>query len=129
MRTSKSEPAYYKGLAVAGMLLLLLGGYAHRRVRAYIDQGMTQVDTSLDLKSFPKKIYGWDGNDLNIPATTVSYMKRNFADDYFSRRYRNRDRHAYADVYVVYCTTRPASIIGHKPEVCYVNSGWIRDIT
>jgi hypothetical protein len=129
MRTSKSEPVYYKGLAVAGMLLLLLGGYAHRRVRAYIDAGTIHVDSSLNLKSFPKTIYGWDGNDLDIPATTVSYMQQNFADDYFSRRYINNEKHAYADVYVVYCTTRPASIIGHKPQVCYVNSGWIRDIT
>jgi len=127
MRTSKSEPFYYKGLAVAGMLVLLLGGYVHRRVRAHIDVGTTQVDASLDLKSFPKTIYGWDGNDLEIPATTVSYMKNNFADDYFSRRYLNNEKHAYADVYVVYCTTRPASIIGHKPQVCYVNSGWISD--
>jgi hypothetical protein len=56
-------------------------------------------------------------------------MQQNFADDYFSRRYINNEKRAYADVYVVYCTTRPASIIGHKPQVCYVNSGWIRDIT
>ena len=114
---------------MAGMLVLLLGGYVHRRVRAHIDVGTTKVDASLDLKSFPKTIYGWDGNDLDIPATTVSYMEQNFADDYFSRRYVNNEKHAYADVYVVYCTTRPASIIGHKPQVCYVNSGWIGDDT
>jgi hypothetical protein len=125
MRTSRSVPAYYKRLAVAGMLILLIGGYAHRRVRAYIDAGTTEVAASLNLISFPKMIYGWDGNDLKIPATTVSYMRQNFADDYFSRRYVNNAKHLWADVYVVYCTTRPASIIGHKPQVCYKNSGWI----
>ncbi len=128
MRTSKSEPMYRKGLAVAGMLVLLLGGYVHRKVRAHIDSGTTQVAVSLNLTSFPKTIYGWDGNDLKIPATTVSYMKTHFADDYFSRRYQNKGKvGVWADVYVVYCTTRPASIIGHKPQVCYKNSGWIPD--
>ncbi|MCP4450303.1 MAG: exosortase-associated EpsI family protein [Planctomycetes bacterium] len=127
MRTSRSEPAYYKGLAVAGMLVLLVGGYVHRRVRAHIDAGTTEVASSLNLTSFPKTVYGWDGNDLEIPATTVSYMRQNFADDYFSRRYMNNAKSLWADVYVVYCTTRPASIIGHKPQVCYKNSGWIPD--
>lgn len=127
MRKSNGQPEYYKWLGIAGMLVLLVGGYVHRKVSAHINSGSTQSKVSLNLQDFPKKIYGWDGNDLEIPATTVSYMRKNFADDYFSRRYINKDKHAYADVYVVYCTTRPASILGHKPEVCYVNSGWIQD--
>jgi len=112
---------------VAGMLVLLLGGYVHRRVSAYINVGTTQTASSLNLKAFPKKLNGWDGNDLAIPATTVSYMRKNFADDYFSRRYINEDNRTWADVYVVYCTSRPAGIIGHRPQVCYVNNGWIPD--
>ncbi len=127
MRTSKSEAMYRRGLAVAGMFILLLGGYVHRQVRAHIDAGTTEVASSLNLTSFPKTIYGWEGIDLEIPATTVSYMRQNFADDYFSRRYVNNAKRLWADVYVVYCTTRPASIIGHKPQVCYKNSGWISD--
>jgi hypothetical protein len=129
MRKSDSQPVYYRGLAVAGMLVLLAGGYVHRKVSAHIDSGTSQVDLSLNLNKFPKRLYGWDGNDLDIPATTVSYMRRNFADDYFSRRYINKGKQAWADVYVVYCTSRPASIIGHRPQVCYVNSGWISDTT
>ncbi|MCF7974201.1 MAG: EpsI family protein [Phycisphaerae bacterium] len=129
MRKSNSQPVYYKGLAAAGILVLLLGGYIHRQVSAHIEVGTNQADLSLNLKDFPKTIYGWDGNDLEIPATTVSYMRKNFADDYFSRRYLNEGKRAWADVYVVYCTSRPASIIGHRPQVCYVNSGWISDTT
>lgn len=130
MRRSILRRVYAKGLPVAGMLVLILGGYVHRKVSAHIDVGTTRSGSTLNLNSFPKNIYGWQGEDLGIPATTESYMRKNFADDFFSRRYKHggeRGYRTYADLYVVYCTTRPASIIGHRPSVCYVNSGWIYD--
>ena len=127
MRKSTSQPWHYRGLAVAGMLILILGGYVHRRVSAHIEVGTAQSVSTLNLNLFPKMVYGWDGNDVNLPASTVRYMRKNFADDFFSRKYVNRAKGIRADVYVVYCTTRPASILGHKPQVCYVNNGWIPD--
>jgi hypothetical protein len=127
MRRRLSQPRYYSGLLLAGMCVLLASGYAHRKVRAHIDAGTSGLDENVTLSCFPKRMYGWDGNDLEISATTVSYMKKHFANDYVSRRYLNPDKGAWADVYVVYCTTRPASIIGHRPQVCYVNKGWIPD--
>ena len=69
------------------------------------------------------------GEDLEIPSTTAIYMKTNFADDYISRRYVNLAEGIWADVYVVYCSSKPAGIIGHQPRVCYPNNGWIRDST
>lgn len=127
MRRADSHPWYFKGLPFLGMIVLVASGLVYRQVSANIDKGTIHVDVSLNLKSFPISVYGWDGKDLEIPSTTVSYMRENFADDYLSRRYYNEKKRAYADVYVVYCTTRPASIIGHKPQVCYVNTGWIQD--
>jgi len=46
-----------------------------------------------------------------------------------SRRYINDATKAWADVYVVYCSSRPAGIVGHKPRVCYPGYGWIHDGT
>ena len=37
------------------------------------------MQTSLNLSAFPYHINGWDGNDIDIPEITVSYMKKNFA--------------------------------------------------
>lgn len=67
--------------------------------------------------------------DLEIQSVTQEYMKANFADDYISRRYVSADSQVWADVYVVYCSSRPAGLVGHKPSVCFVRSGWTPDGT
>ena len=56
-------------------------------------------------------------------------MQTNFADDYISRRYINAAKNIWADLYVVYCASKPAGILGHRPRVCYRGSGWIHDET
>jgi hypothetical protein len=75
------------------------------------------------------RVGNWDGNDLVIPTTTKEYMEKNFADDFLSRRYINTTDNAWADVYVVYCSSRPGGILGHQPRVCYPAHGWIHDGT
>jgi hypothetical protein len=56
-------------------------------------------------------------------------MKDNFADDFFSRRYVDSVAKAWADVYVVYCSSRPGGILGHRPGVCYPAFGWQHEST
>jgi hypothetical protein len=56
-------------------------------------------------------------------------MEKNFADDFLSRRYINAATHTWADVYVVYCSSRPGGILGHQPRICYPANGWIHDST
>ncbi len=56
-------------------------------------------------------------------------MEENFADDFLSLRYFNSATDAWADVYVVYCSSRPGGILGHRPRVCYPAHGWIQDST
>jgi hypothetical protein len=87
------------------------------------------VELPVPLLEFPLEISGWKGEDSEIPATTASYMRKNFVDDFVSRRYINQFKQAWADVYVVYCSTRPASILGHRPRVRYKGGGWILDST
>ena len=75
------------------------------------------------------RVEGWVGADMQIPSTTAVYMKRNFADDYVSRRYVNAAQGVWADVYVVYCSSKPGGIVGHQPLHCYPGNGWIHDST
>jgi hypothetical protein len=75
------------------------------------------------------RIGNWVGSDLSIPTTTKEYMEKNFADDFLSRRYINDAINAWADVYVVYCSSQPGGILGHQPRVCYPAHGWIHDST
>ena len=66
---------------------------------------------------------------MSIPSTTKEYMEKNFADDYFSRQYINSVTQARVNVYVVYCSSRPGGILGHRPRKCYAGYGWIHDGT
>jgi hypothetical protein len=77
----------------------------------------------------PERIGSWVGEDRPIPENIVAYMKQNFADDHISRRYVNANEGVWADLYLVYCSSRPGGILGHRPTVCFPGNGWIHDET
>ena len=112
------------------IFVLLSAGITYRllasRLKLVVD---TPVKLHIPLSTFSTKIGNWVGTDLTIPTTTKEYMERNFADDYLSRRYINSVTQAWADVYVVYCSSKPGGILGHQPRVCYPAHGWIYDGT
>jgi len=112
---------------VTVFLLLILTGAAYRTLGNRMKLiGRGPIILSVPLSHFPKKFGNWIGSDLDIQATTKEYMERNFADDFFSRRYVNSADQIWADIYVVYCSTRPSGILGHRPGVCYPAHGWIQ---
>jgi len=127
IRTSKLRTCLVWGLAI---VLLILSGVAYRvlasRLQFIVDK---PVNLPVPLSAFPSEIGNWVGTDLAIPATAREYMEKNFADDFFSRRYINSINKAWTDVYVVYCSSRPGGILGHQPRVCYPGFGWIHDDT
>jgi len=126
-RTSKVTTWLVWGLAI---VLLILSGVAYRvlasRLQLIVDK---PVSLPVPLSAFPSEIGNWVGTELPIPTTAREYMEKNFADDFFSRRYINSVTKAWADVYVVYCSSRPGGILGHQPRVCYPGFGWIHDGT
>lgn len=121
-------PAWLAG-AVA-VLLLIGAGAAYRgmasRLRTILN---TPIELPVSLDAVPMDINGWTGQELATPAVTQDYMETNFADDFISRRYTNLAKGLWADVYVVYCSSQPAGILGHQPRVCFPAHGWIHDQT
>ena len=115
---------------ILAVLLLVLSGIAYRvfasRLRSVIG---TPINLPIPLSDFPTEIGNWTGKDLPIGSTTKEYMEKNFADDFISRRYVNSRTNAWADVYIVYCSSRPGGILGHRPRVCYPGHGWVHDST
>jgi len=113
------------GLAI---LLLMLAGGVYRlsasRIRQVLDSA---VCLPVPLAAFPEQVGSWTGRELSIPEVVKDYMQDNFADDYVSRRYVNDSAGTWVDLYVVYCASRPGSLLGHKPLVCYPGNGWIHD--
>lgn len=115
--------------AVVAVLMLVTAGFAYRAASARMPDAVTAVQLPVPLKQFPLQVASWAGSDLPIPETTEEYMRKNFADDFISRRYVNASQGQWADVYVVYCSSRPGGILGHQPRVCFPAHGWIHDGT
>jgi EpsI family protein len=115
---------------VLAAAVLVASGIAYRVLSPrWRGTGQRTVKLPVPLSEFPLSVGGWTGVDSPIPASVQQYMRQNFADDYVSRRYGNQAADAWANVYVVYCSSRPAGIEGHRPGVCYPSSGWIVDST
>ena len=115
---------------ILAVLLLVSSGITYRLLASHLEILFdTPISLPVPLNAFPVQIGNWVGRDLAIPNITKEYMDKNFADDVLSRRYINATTQAWADVYVVYCSSRPGGIIGHQPRVCYPGGGWIHDGT
>ncbi len=112
------------------VLLLVSAGITYRVLASGLKCIVnTAITLPISLSGFPSEVRNWVGKDLSIPNTTKEYMEKNFADDFVSRRYINSATNAWADVYIVYCSSRPGGILGHRPRVCYPGYGWIHDST
>lgn len=112
------------------VLLLASSGITYRLLASHLDLLLkTPISLPVPLSALPTQIGNWVGTELSLPSTTQEYIKENFADDFLCRRYMNNATGAWADVYIVYCSSLPASILGHRPRVCYPAHGWIHDST
>jgi len=113
---------------ILAIVLLIASGIIYRRVASHLNLVVkAPIALPVPLDSFPARIRNWTGIDLPIRTTTREYMQRYFADDYLSRRYTDSAGNIWADVYIVYCSSRPGGILGHRPGVCYPAHGWIHD--
>ncbi|KPJ66655.1 MAG: hypothetical protein AMJ43_07460 [Coxiella sp. DG_40] len=121
-------PAWF--VWVLAVSLLISAGITYRVLASHFKLITdTPIRLPVPLSAFPAQIGNWAGRDLPIATTTKEYMEEHFADDFLSRRYINSATKAWADVYIVYCSSRPGGILGHRPQVCYPGYGWINDST
>ena len=115
---------------IVAVVLLLGAGVGYRALAsAWRMTTDRHIDLPVPLKEIPRQVGNWVGEDMEIDPATLAYMKTHFADDYLSRRYVNMAEGLRSDLYVVYCSTRLAGILGHKPRVCFPGNGWIWDDT
>ncbi len=115
---------------LVAVLMLICSGAVYRVLAARFEFIVGKgAKLPVSLSDFPFRVGNWSGEDLPIHTTTRDYMEKNFADDFFSRRYINKEAKNWADVYVVYCSSRIAGILGHRPRICYTGAGWVHDGT
>jgi hypothetical protein len=111
-------------LCALAVITIIVSGAGYRVLANRFKLTNAPIKLPIPLSAFPIEIGNWVGSELTIPATTREYMEENFADDFFSRRYVNSAEGIWADVYMVYCSSRPSGILGHRPGVCYPANGW-----
>ena len=114
------------GMTTAGLLLLAAATafyfYLADRYHAIAN---TPLLPSKPLNTFPSTIGSWQSKDIPIAETV---LKAAGNDDHLSRFYYQPEMQIGASVYVGY-TAEPRRMLGHRPQVCYVNNGWIHDFT
>jgi hypothetical protein len=111
---------------ILAILLLLCAGIVYRitakQMKLVFD---TPIKLPYPLSIFPTEVGNWSGRDVPIPYN-IQQAAGN--DDFLSRFYTNELTKEWANVYIAY-SARPRTMIGHKPQACYVGSGWILDST
>lgn len=115
----------YAAVIVAALLLVLSDrGYMalERRFRSFEDM---KVMPKIPFEYFPRSIGGWEGQDQAISDTVLKIAAN---DDYVCRRYFHQDKQLSASLYIAY-TSEPQRMLGHRPQVCYVGSGWTHEDT
>ena len=108
------------------VLLLVSFGITYRvlasRLKLVVD---TPVELPVPLSALPKKIGNWISKDVPIP-TNIQRAARN--DAFLNRFFTNDVNNQWANVYIAY-TAHPRTMLGHRPQICYVAGGWIHEGT
>jgi hypothetical protein len=121
-RVSKS---LYAAAFIAALLLVLSDRGYEALERRFSDAGGLKVLPKIPFEYFPRSISGWEGQDQPISDTVLKIAAN---DDYVCRRYVHTDNQFAASLYIAY-TSEPQRMLGHRPQVCYVGSGWTHDST
>ena len=106
------------GLVICGVCYRLSSEYFHRSISV-------PAKLTAPLSEFPLRVEDWVGTDVSIRETVLETAGN---DDYLNRLYKNDNTNEQASVYVAY-TTRPQTMLGHRPRVCYKANRWIHDGT
>lgn len=108
------------------VLLLLSTGIVYRVLASRLKLTVeVPINLPTPLSAFPTQIGNWTGKDVPIPQN-IQRVAGN--DDFLNRLYINQSNNQWANIYIAY-TARPRTMLGHRPQVCYVGGGWIHDST
>ncbi len=111
---------------VFAVILVILSGIGYRVLASRLKLAVeTPINLPIPLSAFPTEIDNWTGKDVAIPQN-IQRVAGN--DDFLNRLYINKSNNEWANVYIAY-TARPRTMLGHRPEVCYVAGGWVHDST
>lgn len=104
--------------------MLIFSGIFYRSVAVRLEIiSDTPIELDNPLSSFPLEVGNWHGQDRQLSASVIKVAGN---DDFLNRLYINERTGQWANIYVAY-TARPGTMLGHRPQICYVGSGWVHD--
>ena len=111
---------------ILAVLLLVSSGITYRvlasRLKLVVD---TPIELPVPLSAFPMQVGHWAGKDVRIPPN----IQRAAGNDAFlNRLFINKMSNQWANIYIAY-TAHPRTMLGHRPQICYVAGGWVHDGT
>jgi hypothetical protein len=111
---------------VFAVLLLISSGITYRvlasRLKLVVEN---PVELPVPLSAFPVQIGHWLGEDVPIPPNIQRAAKN---DAFLNRLFTNKVSNQWANVYIAY-TAHPRTMLGHRPQICYVAGGWVHEST
>jgi hypothetical protein len=117
-------PVYF--VWIIAVSLLLCSGITYRvlasRLKLIVD---TPVELPVPLSAFPEEIGNWTGEDVPIPPNIQRAAKN---DAFLNRLFINKLNNKWANIYIAY-TAHPRTMLGHRPQICYVAGGWVHEGT
>jgi EpsI family protein len=113
-------------MSILAITLLVVAGTAYRVTTAKL-YAISQQPVRLDvpLEKFPAEVGNWSGSDIPISQTILKVAGN---DDYLIRKYTNSESGQSVNLYIAF-SSRPSTMRGHKPEICYPGNGWIFEDT
>ena len=111
---------------ILAVFLLISSGITYRVLASRLKLvANTSIELPVLLSSFPKKIEHWVGKDIPIPQNIQSVAGN---DAFLNRLFINDISNEWVNVYIAY-TAQPRTMLGHRPQICYVAGGWVHDST
>jgi len=111
--------------AIVCVVLLACGAGYRVAMAKYHVRMAERVVLPVPLSVFPLTVGDWTGQDRPL-SREVEQIAGN--DDYINRFYADGLTGEWAYFYIAY-SGNPRTMLGHKPEVCYVSAGWVHDST
>ncbi len=105
-------------------ILVIVSGIGYRVLASKLKLVVeTPVNLPAPLSAFPVEIDNWVGENIEIPK---NIQRKAGNDDFLNRLYRNRVTGQWVMLYIAY-TARPRTMMGHRPDICYIYAGWVED--
>ncbi len=111
---------------ILAVMLLVSAGVSYRVVATMLGN-LTNIviELPVPLSSIPTEIENWSGRDRPLDENVLRVAGN---DAYLNRLYVNQSSKEWVSIYIAY-TARPRTMVGHRPQVCYVGGGWVLDRT